>query len=468
MFLQAFNLSPSFIDDLRKILLVCPKIIHLKGVRQMKLAVIGTGYVGLVAGVCFADSGNHVIGVDIDESKIAKLKDGISPLYEPGLDDLLKATLKTKRIEFTTNLKDSVKVSDVIFIAVGTPEGEDGSADLTHVLKCAEQIAQAMESEKVIVLKSTVPVGTAEKVAAFMNDHTKYPFHLVSNPEFLKEGASIEDFLRPDRVVIGCNSDKAKSTMLELYAPFVKNGHPILFMKNKSAELCKYAANSFLATKISFINELALLSDAVGADIDDVKKGFTTDARINPAFFYPGVGYGGSCFPKDVKALIKTGQQHGVAMDVVAATDKVNEKQKSVVVDKMVMEYKNLSGLTLTLWGLAFKPRTDDVRDAPSFAIIDALLKAQVKVNAYDPVALENTKKYYGSRVNWFTDSYEAVKHSDGLVLVTEWNEFRSPDWQALSKLMNRKVIFDGRNIYDPKIVREHGFKYYCIGRERI
>jgi UDPglucose 6-dehydrogenase len=434
----------------------------------MKLAVIGTGYVGLVAGVCFADAGNQVIGVDIDENKIAKLKDGISPLYEPGLDELLRSTLKMKRIEFTTDLSNAVKQSEIIFIAVGTPEGEDGSADLSHVLNCSRQIAESLNSEKVIVIKSTVPVGTAEKVIKHMKQFTSVAFHLVSNPEFLKEGASLDDFLRPDRVVIGCDSDKARKAMEQLYSPFVKNRNPILFMKNKAAELSKYAANSFLATKISFINELALLADAVGADIDEIKKGFTTDSRINPAFFYPGVGYGGSCFPKDVKALIKTGQEYGVAMDVIQATDRVNEKQKSVIVNKIKSEYKNLSGLTLSLWGLAFKPRTDDVREAPSFAIIDALLAEGVKLKAYDPVALENTRKHFGAKLEWAKDSYEALKDSDGLVIITEWNEFRSPDWDKIKALLRKKVIFDGRNIYDPIAIRAMGFNYYCIGREAI
>jgi UDPglucose 6-dehydrogenase len=357
----------------------------------------------------------------------------------------------------------------VIFIAVGTPEGENGSADVRRVLEVACQIATHMETEKTVVLKSTVPVGTAEKVSELMSSISKVPFHLVSNPEFLKEGASLEDFLHPDRIVIGCDDPKAYEVMDELYAPFVSNGTRILFMKNKAAELCKYAANSFLATKISFINELALLADAVGADIDEVKKGFTSDSRISSAFFNPGIGYGGSCFPKDVKALIKTGEEYGVSMNVVKATDLTNDIQKSVLVRKIKAHYgKTLSGLTLTLWGLAFKARTDDVREAPSFAIIDALLDAGVNVRAYDPVALDNSKKHFGSKVEWYTDAYDAVRDSDGLILATEWNEFRSPDWDRLSCLLKQKTIFDGRNIYEASHVRALGFNYFCIGRERV
>jgi len=433
----------------------------------MKIAVFGTGYVGLVAAVCFADAGNHIIGVDIDEKKIQSLLDGQVPIYEPGLDDLLRSALKHKRIDFTTDKDLAVKEAPVIFIAVGTPEGEDGSADVSHVLGVAEFIAKNMKDEKIIVLKSTVPVGTAEKLDKVLRSLTKLPFEIVSNPEFLKEGASIADFLKPDRVVIGCESEKARKVMSELYAPFVKNGNPILFMKNKAAELTKYAANTFLATKISFINELAQLADAVGADIEEVKRGFTSDSRINPAFFYPGVGYGGSCFPKDVKALIKTGETHNVAMEVAKATDRVNDNQATVLTKKIKKHYPKLKGLTLTLWGLAFKPRTDDVREAPAFAIIEELLVECVKIKAYDPVALENSKKHFGSKVEWFTESYEALKESDGLVVVTEWNEFRSPAFQVVKSLLRQPVIFDGRNIFDPGQIRSHGFTYYCIGRDK-
>lgn len=432
----------------------------------MKIAVFGTGYVGLVAGVCFADAGNHVIGVDIDPKKIQALQDGHSPIYEPGLDDLLKETIRAKRIEFTTDQSKAIRDAQVIFVAVGTPEGEDGSADLSHVLDVAKTIASQMTEEKVIVLKSTVPVGTAEKVREMVARLAKHSFEIVSNPEFLKEGASIDDFLKPDRVIIGTPSKKAREVMAQLYSPFVKNGNPILFMSNKAAELSKYAANAFLATKISFINELAMLTDAVGADIEEVKKGFTSDSRINPAFFYPGVGYGGSCFPKDVKALVKTAESFGVAMEVVKATDKANENQKHVILKKIRAHYPKLKGLTLSIWGLAFKPRTDDVREAPAFVVIEELLKEGVKLKAYDPAAMENTKKQFGSSVEWSKNSYEALKGSDGLVVLTEWNEFRSPDFEIIKSLLRHRVIFDGRNIYDTKRIRDLGFSYYCIGRE--
>jgi len=443
-------------------------MVNNHGAKQMKIAVFGTGYVGLVASVCFADAGNHIIGVDIDDKKIQSLKDGLVPIYEPGLEDLLKSALKHKRIQFTTDKALAVSEAQVIFIAVGTPEGEDGSADVSHVLNVAEFIAKNMKEEKTIVLKSTVPVGTAEKLTDLVKQFTKFPFNVVSNPEFLKEGASIQDFLKPDRVVIGCESEKTRKIMAELYAPFVKNGNPILFMKNKAAELTKYAANAFLATKISFINELAQLADAVGADIEEVKKGFTTDSRINPAFFYPGVGYGGSCFPKDVKALIKTGESHQIAMEVARATDRVNNSQKMVITKKIKKHYNKLNGLTLTLWGLAFKPRTDDVREAPAFAIIEELLSEGVKIKAYDPVALENSKKYFGAKVEWFQSNYEALKDSDGLIIVTEWNEFRSPDFKTVKNLLKQPIIFDGRNIYNPTQVRSLGFTYYSMGRDIV
>lgn len=428
--------------------------------------MFGTGYVGLVAGVCFADAGNDVICVDIDAKKIQLLQDGAVPIYEPGVDELLKSSLKAGRIQFTTDKKKAVQESPVIFIAVGTPENEDGSADLTHVLDVARFIGQNMTEGKTIVIKSTVPVGTAEKVSAQVKAQTKLPFDIVSNPEFLKEGASVQDFMKPDRVVIGCTSAASREVMENLYSPFLKNGKPILFMSNKAAELSKYAANSFLATKVSFINELALLADAVGADIDEVKKGFTTDSRINPAFFYPGAGYGGSCFPKDVKALIKTGEEYGVSMDVVKATDLANDHQKTVLVKKIKKHYPRLSGITLSLWGLSFKPRTDDVREAPAFSLIDVLLKEGVKIKAYDPAAMPNSKKRFGDKVEWCKDSYQALENSDGLVIITEWNEFRSPNFDKIKKALKQHVIFDGRNVFDPPHIRQMGFAYYCIGRE--
>lgn len=341
----------------------------------MKIAVFGTGYVGLVAATCFADAGLHVTGVDIDEGKIQKLKDGVCPIYEPGLTELLRSTLDANRIEFTTDAQKAVQDSQVIFIAVGTPEDEDGSADLSHVLNVAKTIGQSMNEEKVIVLKSTVPVGTSDKVRELLDKTTTHDYDVVSNPEFLKEGASLDDFFKPDRVVIGFKKESSRDIMQKLYAPFVRNGNPILFMSNRAAELTKYAANAFLATKISFINELAQLADSVGADIEEVKKGFTSDSRINPAFFFAGVGYGGSCFPKDVKALIKTGESHGVAMSVIRATDEVNERQKKTLFKKIKQHFGDVAGKTIALWGIAFKPRTDDVREAPSFSLINALLE---------------------------------------------------------------------------------------------
>lgn len=433
----------------------------------MKLSVFGTGYVGLVAGVCFADAGNDVTCVDIDSNKISRLKDGDVPIYEPGLDELLKSSLKAGRIHFTTDGSAAIAASPVIFIAVGTPENEDGSAELKHVLDVSELIAKKMTEPKIIVLKSTVPVGTAEKVRQLVTSLTKIEFDIVSNPEFLKEGASVQDFLKPDRVVIGCSAEKTKAVMKDLYLPFVKNGSPILFMKNKAAEMCKYAANAFLATKISFINELALLADAVGADIDEVKKGFTTDSRINPAFFYPGVGYGGSCFPKDVKALVKTGEEFGVRMSVVRATDEANDRQKSVIVQKVKKHFKSVKGLKLALWGLAFKPRTDDVREAPAFEIIQALTEEGASLRAYDPAAIENTRKRFQNGIEYFKSSYEALNGCDALVIATEWNEFRSPDFEIIKKSLKTPVIFDGRNIFEPSHVRSLGFTYYCIGREK-
>jgi UDPglucose 6-dehydrogenase len=432
----------------------------------LKIAVFGTGYVGLVAAVCFADAGRQVIGVDVDVSKVKMLQDGQVPIYEPGLDELLQSTLKRKAITFTTDAKEAIDAADVLFVAVGTPEGEDGSADLTHVLKVAKTIADHMKTKKYVVLKSTVPVGTAEKVHAHMQASTKVPFEIVSNPEFLKEGTSLDDFLRPDRVVIGTKSEDARKIMGDLYSPFVKNGSPILFMSNKAAELTKYAANAFLATKISFINELANLADRVGADVFEVKKGFTSDRRIGSAFFYPGVGYGGSCFPKDVKALVRTAEEYDINLNVVSATDSANEKQKTVLIDKIKKHFKSVKGLKFAIWGLAFKPRTDDIREAPSTVIIENLLQEGATVNAYDSVAASNSKKLFGSKVNFTQDSMSALKDADALIVVTEWNEFRSPDFSEMKKLMKKHVIFDGRNVYEPDQVRSQGFEYHCIGRE--
>lgn len=434
----------------------------------MKIAVFGTGYVGLVAGVCFADAGHNVTCVDIDAEKIARLRDGVVPIYEPGLDELLKGTLKARRIHFTTDGVEAVKQNRVIFLAVGTPENADGTADLKYVMEVIKTIGTQMTDEKTVVMKSTVPVGTAEIVHQTLSKLTKLPFEIVSNPEFLKEGTSVDDFLRPDRVVIGCRTEKAQQIMSELYSPFVRNGKPILFMSNKAAEMTKYAANAFLATKISFINELALLCDAVGCDVDQVRKGFTSDSRINPAFFYPGVGYGGSCFPKDVKALVKTASQLGITLNLVEATEKANEFQKLEIVKKAKKHFGKLQGLKIGIWGLAFKPRTDDVREAPSFSVITGLLKEGASVKVYDPVAIPNTRKVFGDQIEYCQDSQSVLNGIDALMLVTEWNEFKSPDLEVMAKSMKQKVIFDGRNLFDPSIIKKAGFKYFSIGREAV
>jgi UDPglucose 6-dehydrogenase len=429
----------------------------------MKIAVVGTGYVGLVAGVCFADVGHHVVCVDRDEKKIEMLKAGRIPIYEPGLEDLL-VTAKS-RIEFVTDLGHAVRTCDVVFVAVGTPEMPDGSADMAPTLAVVDAVASLATSRKFIVLKSTVPVGTA----AFLRQRlANTPHEIVSNPEFLKEGAAIDDFLKPDRVVIGCSTEEAKAIMGELYEPFVKNGHPILFMDNASAEMTKYAANAFLSVKISFINELALLADRLGADINQVRKGFTSDARINPAFFYPGVGFGGSCFPKDVKALVHTGRANGVAMDVVQAADEVNDRQKLVLFDRLQEHFGDLRGKTIAVWGLAFKPRTDDVREAPALHLIEKLTQAGARVLAYDPVAHETARAASNAPFEIVSSAMAACAGADALAIVTEWNEFRTPDLGQLKVALKTPIIFDGRNVLDPVKASKAGFTYYCIGRNSV
>lgn len=434
----------------------------------MNVAVVGTGYVGLVAGVCFADAGHHIWGVDRDANKIAMLKKGEIPIYEPGLLDVFERS--NSRLTFTTDLKEAVNTCDVIFIAVGTPEKEDGSADLGPTMTVVEAVAKVANRPKFLVLKSTVPVGTAAKVRAKIAEVTQVSIDVVSNPEFLKEGAAVEDFLKPDRVVIGCKTEAAQKVMTELYEPFVKNGHPILFMDNVSAEMTKYAANAFLSVKISFINELALLADQLGADITDVRRGFTSDSRINPAFFYPGVGYGGSCFPKDVKALMFSGQAVGIPMRVVEAADVVNDRQKLILFEKIRDYFANrgesLQGKRIALWGLAFKPRTDDVREAPAMYIIEKLVDAGATVVGFDPVAMETAKAGFTRPFATTATAMEAVKGADALAIVTEWNEFRSPDLAALKSTMKRPAIFDGRNVLDPQKVSSAGFDYFCIGRQ--
>jgi UDPglucose 6-dehydrogenase len=432
----------------------------------LKISLVGTGYVGLVAGVCFADVGHDVICVDNNEEKIRKLKDGLIPIYEPGLGDILKNC--ASRIQFTTDLKSAVNQTQVVFIAVGTPEKSDGSADMGPTMAVLKGICEAANEKKYIVLKSTVPVGTASELKKYMQTLTKVPHELINNPEFLKEGAAVEDFLRPDRVVIGCKSKAAQEMMGELYAPFVRNGHPIYFMSNVSAEMTKYAANSFLSVKISFINELADLADRVGADIQDVRKGFTSDRRINPAFFYPGVGYGGSCFPKDVQALIHTAKKHGSTMDIVSAADSVNDKQKLVLFDKIKKRFGNLKGLNFAMWGLSFKPRTDDVREAPAMYLLKALAGEGATVTAFDPVAVESAKGYFPTPFTAAESAMEATKGADALLIVTEWNEFRTPDLAMLKKNLKNPIIFDGRNALNISDVVKSGFEYHCIGRQIV
>lgn len=434
----------------------------------MKICVLGTGYVGLVAGTCFAENGSDVICVDLNKEKIENLKKGILPIYEPGLGDLVSRNAKEGRLNFSTDGPASIRASDVVFIAVGTPSSTDGSADLELFMKAAETIADNLNGYKIIVNKSTVPVGTAAKIEKLVKSRTSQEFDVVSNPEFLKEGTAVDDFLRPDRVVIGTSKEKAYKIMAQLYAPFVRQGNPILWMSNVSAELTKYAANSFLATKISFINEIANLCELVGADIEEVRKGITTDARIGRHFLYAGAGYGGSCFPKDVKALLKTGKDHGFELGIIAAAEEANARQKELLFKKVERHFdKNLKGRTFAIWGLSFKPNTDDMREAPSLVIIERLLAAGAKVQAYDPVAMKEAQKHVADSADimFSASAYDALKGADALILVTEWNEFRNPDFKRVKSLLKNPIIFDGRNIYLPETIKSSGFTYYGIGR---
>jgi len=440
----------------------------------MKIAVIGTGYVGLVSGACFAETGIDVTCVDIDQKKINGLKEGIIPIYEPGLDSLIERNVVKDRLHFTTSLKESLKDTEVVFSAVGTPPGGDGSADLQYVLAVAKEVGQHMTDYLVMVTKSTVPIGTAKRVKlAIQQELDKrgldIPFDVASNPEFLKEGDAIDDFLKPDRIVIGVESERAEKIMNRLYKPFLLNGHPILFMDIPSAELTKYAANSMLATKISFMNDIANLCEIVGADINMVRKGIGSDSRIGPKFIYAGVGYGGSCFPKDVKALIKTADDNNYSLQILKAVENVNEAQKSVMFTK-IMEHFNhdIKGKTFAVWGLSFKPNTDDMREAPSLVIIDKIVGAGGKVKAYDPVSIEETKKMLKAEIYYAKDQYDALVDADALLLITEWNEFRVLNFEILSRLLNNKLIFDGRNIYEPSEMKENGFVYYSIGRPNV
>ena len=434
----------------------------------MKLGIIGTGYVGLVSGVCFAENGNNVICMDLDAKKIERLKKGDPVIYEPGLEELLQKNIAEGRVEFTTSLKDVVQKTDVIFLCLPTPPYEDGSVDLRHVLDVAGNMAKYINGYKVIVSKSTVPVGTCDEVRKLIARKTKKKFDVVSNPEFLKEGAAVPDFMSPDRVVVGTKSKKAAKIMQELYSSFMRVSERFILMDERSSELTKYAANSMLALRISFMNELANLSGIVKADINNIRRGIGSDPRIGSSFLFPGVGYGGSCFPKDVKGLLNTSKEKGYDFKILKAIDEINNRQKLIMVDKILAHNKNnIKGKTFTIWGLSYKPRTDDLREAPALTIIEKLLSYGAKINAYDPVASDNFKMLYGRKfkqVKIYKDNYSALKNSDGLLLVTEWNEFRKLDIDKLKKLMKQRVIFDGRNIYDPKFVRKNGFKYYGIG----
>jgi UDPglucose 6-dehydrogenase len=439
----------------------------------MKISIVGTGYVGLVTGTCFADTGVNVTCVDIDQKKINNLKKGIVPLDEPGLETMIKKNVEKGRLHFSTSLKDSLDQAEVIFIAVGTPPGEDGSADLSHVLAVASEIGKHITESMVVVTKSTVPIGTAEKVRAAItteleNRNAEVPFYVASNPEFLKEGNAIDDFLKPDRIVVGADSEEAEKVIRRLYKPFLLNNHPILFMDIPSAELTKYAANSMLATKITFMNDIANFCELVGADVNMVRKGIGSDSRIGNKFIYPGIGYGGSCFPKDVKAIIRTAITYNYPLRLLQAVEDVNEDQKRIIANKVRKYFQNdIKGKTFSLWGLSFKPNTDDMREAPSKVIIKELIEAGAKVKAYDPVAMEEAKKEFGSSITYGQDPYDVLIDSDGLLLLTEWPEFRIPNYNVMSKLMNHKVVFDGRNIYDMNEMNEHGFDYFGIGRSQ-
>lgn len=438
----------------------------------MNIAVVGTGYVGLVAGACFAETGNDVYCVDINEKKIAQLRAGDIPIFEPGLSDLVVANHKAGRLKFTTSLKEAVDNCDVIFIAVGTPQDEDGSADLTHVLAVARGIGECMTSHKVVVDKSTVPVGTAKLVKKAILEKTKFTVDVVSNPEFLKEGAAIDDFMRPDRVVVGVDSEHAARVMKELYAPFVRTNNPILVMDVASAEMTKYAANTMLAARVSFMNEIANLCEKAGADINKVRIGIGTDSRIGMSFIFPGIGYGGSCFPKDVQALIRTGKDFGVDMRIAKSIEDVNKFQKTTMVTKM-SEYFGKGGLhgkTVGIWGLAFKPKTDDVREAPALVICEQLLELGASLKAFDPEAAHSFKEKFGDRakMSYADSNYDAADGVDALVICTEWNAFRQPNFAKLKETMKKPVVFDGRNIYDPEDMARHGFTYFSVGRPPI
>lgn len=435
----------------------------------MNIAVVGTGYVGLVTGTCLAETGNHVICVDINEAKVQKMQAGEIPIYEPHLDALFERNIKHGRLHFTTNLKEAVDKAKIIFLALPTPPGEDGSADLSYILGVANDLGKIINEYKIIVDKSTVPVGTAEKVYNAIKANANCEFDVVSNPEFLREGFAVDDFMKPDRVVIGTRSERAKKLMEDLYKPYVRQGNPIIFMDEKSAELTKYAANAFLATKITFMNEIANLCEKLGADVDAIRMGIGSDDRIGKRFLFPGIGYGGSCFPKDVQALEKSAIDSDYDFRILKAVMQVNEKQKTSIIPKMLAYFKNnLKGKRIALWGLAFKPDTDDIREAPALYLIDALTRAGATVCAYDPEGMNNVKNLLGDKILYANDPYQALENADALLIATEWNIFRTPDFEQLEKLLKAKVIFDGRNLYSPQQMREMGYYYCSVGRELV
>ncbi len=432
----------------------------------MNLAVIGTGYVGLVAGTCFAESGNDVACVDIDERKISSLKAGRVPFYEPGLEELVRRNMEEQRLSFTAELPAAVGRAEVIFIAVGTPQGADGKANIEHVLASARAVGSAMNGYKIVVNKSTAPVGTADRIRGVLGQTTNHRFAVIANPEFLKEGAAVDDFMKPDRVVLGGEDAEAIATLKELYEPFVRTGNPILVMDARSAEMSKYAANAMLATKISFINEIANLCEEVGADVGEVRRAIALDRRIGPHFIFPGVGYGGSCFPKDIRAMIAMGEP-AVELPLLRAVERVNERQKGILVEKVTRHFgQDLSGRAFAIWGLSFKPRTDDMREAPSITVIESLLRAGADIQAYDPEAMDEAGKIFSGRIRYYRRNYDALKDADALLIVTEWNEFRRPNFEQIKRLLKAPVIFDGRNIFDPEELRKMGFTYYSIGRK--
>ena len=434
-----------------------------------KIAVVGTGYVGLVTGTCFAETGNQVICIDIDADKVEKMKNGIIPIYEPNLDTIFERNISAKRLSFTTSLEDGIKDAEIIFLALPTPPGEDGSADLSYILGVAEQLGKLITDYKVIVDKSTVPVGTAEKVHAVIAKNTQVDFAVVSNPEFLREGFAVSDFMKPDRVIIGTRDERARKVMESLYRPFVRQGNPIYFMDEKSAELTKYAANSFLATKITFMNELANFCELVGADVDQVRIGIGSDTRIGKRFLFPGIGYGGSCFPKDVKALVKSGEDLNFKFEILSAVLKVNQEQKTILFPKIKNFFRgDLSGKKIAVWGLAFKPDTDDIREASALFMIEALLDAGANISAYDPEALPNVKNSLGAKIDYASDEYSALSGADALLICTEWGIFRNPDFTRMKSLMKDAVLFDGRNLFDITEMNDKGFYYCSIGRKII